>query len=54
MVRCRKPADKSNPGTFSNTSERKTLDTRFPVPEKLRIYRISDISESDIAKYICL
>ena len=53
MVRSRKLADKSNSGTFSDTSDRKTLENRFPVPEKLLIYRISDMSESDTAKYIC-
>ena len=39
---------------FFDTSDRCILENRFLVPENLPIYRISDISESNKAKYICI
>ena len=53
MVGSGKMADLSNSGTIFDCTDRETLENWFPVPEKWPIYRISDLSESDKAKYIC-
>ena len=51
MVGSRKMADLSNSGTNSDYTDRKILENRFPIPGEWPIYRISDLSESDLAKH---
>ena len=54
MVRYRMLDEKLNSSTFSATSDCRTLENRFLVSEKLPMCKISDISESDTAKCICI
>ena len=38
----------------SEQAARKTLENRFAAPKQWPIYRASELSESDKAKYICI